>query len=329
MDIPITFARPADLAAVKQLLRESGLPRRDVVAPLLVHFLVARRGASLVGVVGLEALGRCGLLRSLAVAPAERGRGLGIELTRSLERRAWSLGIAQLYLLTTTAEGFFSRLGYRAIPRDRAPAAIQGTTEYRELCASTSVCMVRDLGEEVMASDTIGRPSPGEYAPYYAQYVDLVPDGDVVDLLRRQVDDTARLVGSLNDRDAEFRYADGKWSVKEVIGHIVDTERIMVYRALCFARGEPADLPAFDENEYVRRSKFTSRRLADLIAELRAVRASTLPFFAALDAEELERKGTAKNRPYSVRALEYIVAGHERHHVTVLAERYLPALGKR
>jgi amino-acid N-acetyltransferase len=147
VDAPIEAARPADLAAVKQLLRDSGLPDRDVVAPLLAHVLVARRGAALAGVVGLEALGRCGLLRSLAVAPADRGRGLGVELTHALERHAAGLGVQRLYLLTTTAEAFFARLGYRAIPRERAPAEIQGTTEYRELCASTSVCMVRDLEE--------------------------------------------------------------------------------------------------------------------------------------------------------------------------------------
>lgn len=180
-----------------------------------------------------------------------------------------------------------------------------------------------------MGAGTITRPPPGEYAPYYGRYIDLVPDGDVLDLLRRQVEETAQLVGSLSDRDADFRYAEGKWSIKEVIGHVADTERIMVYRALCFARGEPVALPGFDEDEYVRRAKFASRGLPDLVAELRAVRASTLPFFAALDAEELERKGTANSRPYTVRAVAYIVAGHERHHTKVLAERYLPGLGRR
>jgi N-acetylglutamate synthase-like GNAT family acetyltransferase/uncharacterized damage-inducible protein DinB len=329
MDAPIMPARPADLDLVKGLLREAGLPDRDVVAPLLAHFLVVRRGTGLAGVVGLEPLGRCGLLRSLAVAPAERGRGLGKELTGALERHARLLGIAQLYLLTTTAESFFATLGYRAVARERAPAAIQGTTEYRELCASTSVCMVKDLGEEPMAGTTIGRPASSEYAPYYAQYVDLVPDGDVLGLLRRQVEETARLVGPLADRDADFRYAEGKWSIKEVIGHVTDTERIMVYRALCFARGESAALPGFDENEYVRRAKFASRRLADLVTELKAVREATIGFFASLDAEELERKGTANSRPYSVRALAFIVAGHERHHANLLADRYLPALGRR
>jgi N-acetylglutamate synthase-like GNAT family acetyltransferase/uncharacterized damage-inducible protein DinB len=329
VDIRIASAQPGDLAAVKGLLRDSGLPDQDVGASLLAHFLVARRGAELVGVVGLEPFGRCGLLRSLAVAPADRRRALGIELTRSLERVARQLGIAQLYLLTTTAEQFFAKLGYRVIPRDRAPAEIQGTTEYRELCASTSVCMVTHLEEVLMAAATIKRPSAGEYDTYYARYIDLVPDGDVLDFLGREVEETARLVGSLSDRDANFRYAEGKWSIKEVIGHVTDVERILVYRALCFARGEPAALLAFDENEYVRRAKFAARRLPDLLAELKAVRTSTLLFFAGLDAEELERRGTANNRPYSVRALAFIVAGHERHHARLFADRYLPALGRR
>ena len=329
MDVPITSARPVDLPAVKRLLHDSGLPDRDVVAPLLANFLVARRGSVLAGVVGLEALGTCGLLRSLAVAPAERGRGLGIELTRSLERRARRLGIAQLYLLTTTAEAFFARLGYRVIPRDSAPAAIQGTTEYRELCASTSVCMIKDFEEGVMAAVTIARPSASEYAPYYARYVDLVPEGEVLDLLKHQVDGTARLVGGVSDRDADFRYAEGKWSIKEVLGHLVDTERLFLYRAVCFARGEPKELPGWDENEYVARAKFGARRLADLVAELRVARADVVSFFSGLDAEELERKGTANSRPYTVRAVAYIIAGHELHHAKILAERYLPGLAKR
>jgi uncharacterized damage-inducible protein DinB len=189
--------------------------------------------------------------------------------------------------------------------------------------------VVENLEEETMAAVTIGRPSSGEYAPHFAQYIDLVPDGDVLALLKRQVDETAGLVEPLADRDADFRYAEGKWSIKEVVGHVADTERIMVYRALCFARGEPAALPGFDEDEYVRRAKFASRPLPDLVAELRAIRAATLPFFAALDAEQLARRGTANSRPYSVRALAYIVTGHERHHARILAERYLPALGKR
>ena len=331
MEHVIAGAAPADLDAVRQLLGAAGLPCGDVVAAMLEHFLVARRGAGLIGVIGLEPLGEAGLLRSAAVAADERGRGLGVALTRAIERHARSLGVRRLFLLTTTAEAFFGRLGYRTVPRAEAPAAIRGTTEYRELCASTSVCMVKTVDEssgegEGMSGTRIARPASDEYAPYFAKYVERIGDGDILDMLRRQVDETAALLAAVSERDAEFRYAAGKWSIKEVVGHVADTERVMVYRAVCFARGEPAPLPGFDENEYVRRARFGSRRLADLVAEFQAVRAATIPFFAGLDAEELQRRGTANDRPYSVRAVAFIVAGHERHHRLMLEERYLAAL---
>jgi uncharacterized damage-inducible protein DinB len=180
-----------------------------------------------------------------------------------------------------------------------------------------------------MTASRIARPAADEYATYYARYIEQVPEGNVLELLRRQADDTVALVGKLSDRDAEFRYADGKWSIKEVIGHVVDVERIFVYRALCFARGETGTLPGFEENDYVARAKFGGRTLGDLVAEFALVRAATVPFFAGLDAEELTRRGTANHNPYSVRALAYIIAGHERHHAKILAERYLPGLPKR
>lgn len=142
----IASARASDLPDVVRLLDVAKLPRQDVTAALLEHYLLVRRGVALVGVIGLEPLGRVGLLRSLAVAEDERGRGLGIALTHALERRARDLGIADLYLLTTTAERFFSKLGYRRVPRTGAPTAIQGTREYRELCADSSVCMVKRIG---------------------------------------------------------------------------------------------------------------------------------------------------------------------------------------
>ena len=180
-----------------------------------------------------------------------------------------------------------------------------------------------------MTGSRIARPAADEYAPYYARYIEQVPEGHLLELLQRQADDTVALVGKLSDRDAEFRYAEGKWSIKEVIGHTVDVERIFVYRALCFARGETAALPGFEENDYVARAKFAGRTLGDLVAEFALVRAATVPFFAGLDAEELTRRGTANHNPYSVRALAYIIAGHERHHAKILAERYLPGLPKR
>ncbi len=144
-DQTITAASTANLAAVVRLLDAAGLPSRDLTASMMSHFLVATRGDALLGVIGLEPLGGVGLLRSLAVAGEQRGLGIGIALTRALEGHAKELGIADLYLLTTTAEGFFSRLGYRVLPRPEAPAPIQGTTEYRELCSSTSICMVKRL----------------------------------------------------------------------------------------------------------------------------------------------------------------------------------------
>jgi uncharacterized damage-inducible protein DinB len=180
-----------------------------------------------------------------------------------------------------------------------------------------------------MAGITIGRPAPTEYVPHFARYVDLVPQGDVLEVLRRQVDETAALVLPLSDRDAGYRYAEGKWSIKEVIGHLVDAERIFLYRAVCFARGEPKALPGWDENEYVARAAFGARSLPDLVAELRAARADAVSFFSGLDAEELLRRGTANQREYTVRAVAYIAAGHERHHGNIIRERYLPGLKRR
>lgn len=179
-----------------------------------------------------------------------------------------------------------------------------------------------------MAASAIARPAPDEYVPYYAVYVTQVPEGDVLGLLRRQVDETAGMVQSLSDHDAEYRYEEGKWSIKEVIGHVSDTERIFVYRALCFARGEAAGLPGFDENEYARRSNAGSRPLRHLVDELRAVREATLSFFSGLTEELWLRRGTANRNGYSVRAIAFIIAGHERHHARILAERYLSGLKK-
>ena len=142
----IVSASASDLEDVVALLDAGKLPRGDVTADLLAHYLVARVGGALVGVIGLEPLGRVGLLRSLAVAGRQRGRGLGIALTHALERRARERGIVDLYLLTTTADGFFAKLGYRRVLRAEAPPEIQGTTEYRELCGESSVLMVRRLG---------------------------------------------------------------------------------------------------------------------------------------------------------------------------------------
>ena len=174
-----------------------------------------------------------------------------------------------------------------------------------------------------MPAVKIGRPAPAEYAPYFGTYIDKVGDGDILALLRKQIGETMSSLASLSDQDAMFRYAPGKWSVKEVVGHISDTERIFVYRALCFARNEKQALPGFDENEFVAAASFDDRPFADHLAELQAVRAASLAFFSGLNEKELGRTGLANQKPFSVRAIPYIVAGHEKHHVGVLRERYL------
>jgi uncharacterized damage-inducible protein DinB len=175
-----------------------------------------------------------------------------------------------------------------------------------------------------MPPAVITRPGPSEYAPFFATYIDHCPPGDVLATLAGQIDETCALLGDLSDDAARYRYAPDKWSIKEVIGHVTDTERIMVYRAVCFARGETGMLPGFDENAYVANANFDARSLADLLAELRTVRAATLAFFSSLNEAELERRGRANQRDYSVRVFPFVVAGHERHHVKILRERYLP-----
>ncbi|HEX6536350.1 MAG TPA: DinB family protein [Gemmatimonadaceae bacterium] len=173
-----------------------------------------------------------------------------------------------------------------------------------------------------MTTMAIPRPTESEYAPFFQAYVSKVPTGDVLAMLARQVEETAALVDGLSNERAEYRYAPGKWSIKEVVGHIADSERIFVYRALCAARGERAELPGFDENAYVDTARFDRRTIQDLVAELRTVRAATVSFFDGLSDDDLARALVANKKPYTVRALAYVIAGHERHHQEGLVERY-------
>ena len=169
----------------------------------------------------------------------------------------------------------------------------------------------------------IERPEATEYAPYYAGYVDSVPDGDIVEILERQGRDLGALLAGLPADRGDHRYAPDKWSVKEVVGHITDAERIFTYRALRISRGDATPLPAFEQDAYVQRGAFGRRSIGDLAAEFSAVRAATLALLRAMTDEESRRAGTAGNNPVSARALAYIAAGHERHHARILRERYL------
>lgn len=166
-------------------------------------------------------------------------------------------------------------------------------------------------------------PAATEFNPYYGRYIALVPAGDIIAALERQAQETLRLLGGISPEQAEHRYAPGKWSIKEVVGHIADAERIFGYRALRFARGDGTALPGFDENAYVPAGEFGGRSLAELAAEFKAVREATLAMFRGLPESSMTRAGTASDSAVSVRALAWITAGHELHHVKLLRERYL------
>jgi hypothetical protein len=173
-----------------------------------------------------------------------------------------------------------------------------------------------------MIQTAISRPAADEHDPYYSKYVALVPDGDIVELLESQMTETQALLSPLDDSHALHRYAPGKWSVKEVVGHLIDGERIFVYRALRAARADQTPVPGFDENTYVPEGKFDRRPLRTLLDELAAARRGTVTFFASVDEEASKRRVVANDRPISTRALAYVIAGHERHHVMILRERY-------
>ena len=167
------------------------------------------------------------------------------------------------------------------------------------------------------------RPADNDYAHFYAGYVSLVPEDDVLSAIEQQSSETQRVIASLDETRALHRYAEGKWSVKEVIGHVTDAERVFGYRALCIARGEKNSLPSFDEQVYMKNANFDSWRIGDLAESYALVRRANIVFFRNLDEAAWDRRGVANNSEITVRALAFILAGHERHHLNVLRERYL------
>jgi DinB family protein len=173
-----------------------------------------------------------------------------------------------------------------------------------------------------MNTRTAGRPEPDEIPSPWVGYIKRVPEIDPVMVLAAQIEETAMLLQGLTDGEALYRYERGKWSIKEVVGHLADVERIMAYRALRIARGDTTPLAGFDENAYVPVAKFDSRSLTDLVGELRTARAATLVLLRTFDADAWRRRGTANGKPVSVRALAFMIPGHERHHVEILRTRY-------
>ena len=169
---------------------------------------------------------------------------------------------------------------------------------------------------------TIARPAADEYAPYYGKYIGLVEGDDVLPHLVSQVERTWRMLSTLDDKRASHRYEPGKWSVKQVVGHLSDVERVFTYRALRMSRADATPLPGFDENAYVDNATFDDRPIEDLALEFRAVRSATIALFASLPESALVRRGTANDVPFSVRSFAWICAGHELHHRKLLVERY-------
>lgn len=167
------------------------------------------------------------------------------------------------------------------------------------------------------------RPGAGDYDPYYEKYISLVAGDDIVSRLEDQLPATLELLRGITEQQAEGRYAPGKWSLKEVFGHVLDFERIFAGRALLFARGEQAPLPGCDQDVLMRGASFGAYRPGDLAAEFEAVRRGNVSFFRHLSDEAWERRGVASGAEVSVRALAYIMAGHELHHTRVVKERYL------
>lgn len=174
-----------------------------------------------------------------------------------------------------------------------------------------------------MTASTLVRPADTEYASFYAGYIARVPEGDIVSLLASQMEATSASLARLGEAQGDHRYASGKWSIKEVIGHLADGERVFAYRALRFARGDETPLASFDENAWVPQSGCDRRTLKDLAEEFRAVRMATLALARSLSPEAAIRTGTASGKTVSVRALIYMIAGHELHHLAILRERYL------
>ncbi len=168
----------------------------------------------------------------------------------------------------------------------------------------------------------IAHPEPADYPPFFSRYVDLVPPGDVLGRLAAQRDGCLTLFAGIDEARAAYRYAPDKWSLKQVLGHMVDTELVFLYRAVAFSRGEQASLPSFDENGYAEAAAADALPWTALVGLYQQMRDLSLAYFGTLSAEQLERTGIASGKEVRVRAFPFVLAGHELHHLNVLRERY-------
>lgn len=166
------------------------------------------------------------------------------------------------------------------------------------------------------------KPKVGDYDSYYQTYIDLVTGDDILKILNDQSKETQQVLDSFSQKRGDFRYAEGKWTVKEVIGHMMDVERVFAYRALSIARGEKQSLPGFEQDEYVAKANFNNRELFDITYEFRLLRESNILMFRGLDKSVWQNRGVANNCEVTVLALMYIIVGHQKHHINILKEKY-------
>lgn len=167
------------------------------------------------------------------------------------------------------------------------------------------------------------KPNPGEMAGFYGRYIDACDAVDLAEALESSWSAFAALVGSIPEERGSYRYADGKWTVKDVLQHVIDTERVMAYRALRFSRNDSTPLPGFEEDDWARSARTANRSISDLFTEADAQRRSTRALFGSMSSDELMRSGTANGQPCTARAAGWIIAGHMLHHTRIIHERYL------
>ncbi len=166
------------------------------------------------------------------------------------------------------------------------------------------------------------RPTTAEAAEFYFTYIGKVPDGDVVEQLEKQIVETRALLDSVDEKQASFRYQPGKWSVRQVVGHLADTERVFAYRALAFSRGDPQAIPGMEQDRWIRAARFDQLPLSAILADLVTVREATLTLFRSLSDEQWNRRGIASDVEFQAGAIAWIIAGHELHHRQVLQQSY-------
>ena len=171
----------------------------------------------------------------------------------------------------------------------------------------------------------ISQPTTNEFDQnsFQYRYIQVVTGNDALKTLRENISIVDNFFKNIPENKLHFRYAEGKWTPMELLGHIIDTERILAYRALCIARGEKQSLPGFEEEDYVKATNFEKQSLKNLLQHYKAVRKANLLLFKSFTAKELKRIGKANNIAYSARAMAWLIAGHELHHLTILKERYL------